>query len=211
MSIDATGRSTPLTPPTTPKVTLPLPAAESKPEPTPTAAIAPQEQLQLEVLPGSKTAPTVSLVDSTPANREEVFTNTFGKSATNSLKPNDPRLLKTLAGYHKKLVQNPDMQAKIGANPRGLDFMYALEKAATGKALTKDDIGSIQLFLTKDTRYGSELAYPGNATGHDRKYGFRTHAALDRFLNNFQASDMIPDPYYQRLDREGVAYAKFKP
>lgn len=183
---------------------------QTAPAPQETPKLSPEEKVNVSPLAGSATAPMVNLVDSPSRDREALFTETFGKKSTNSLNPNDPTLLKKLTAYHHKVSQSHDMKVQIGRNPRGLDFMYALEKAATNKALNRDDIQSIQLFIAKDTKYGPELAYPGEETGTDGKYGFRTHAALDRLIYHFQPSDLVPDPYYQRLDREGIPYAKFK-
>ncbi len=197
-------------------VVKPLPATAPGGTPTPAAAApaeatpaAPSESLSVTPLAGSASqAPQVNLTGPTPTSEDarKNFKNTFGEKSY--VKESDPKLSAALKGFAGKL--NEEMKKAIGRNPRGLDFMHALEKAAQGKPLSKDDIGSIQLFLAKDTRYGSELATSKTPDGLDRKYGARTHAALERLLNNFKPSDLVHDEYYARLDREGIPYAKYK-
>ncbi|MBT9544932.1 MAG: hypothetical protein IV090_06035 [Candidatus Sericytochromatia bacterium] len=217
MSLDIP-KSTPAIPqavvkplPTTAPGGTPTPAAAAPAEATP---VAPSESLSVTPLAGSAQAPQVNLTEpaapiapnATEARKN--FNNAFGVGDKGYVKESDPKLSAALKGFAGKL--NEEMKKAIGRNPRGLDFMHALDKAAQGKPLSKDDIGSIQLFLAKDTRYGSELATSKTPNGLDRKYGFRTHATLERLLNNFQPSDLVHDEYYARLDREGIPYAKYK-
>lgn len=217
MSLDIP-KSTPAIPqavvkplPTTAPGGTPAPAAAAPAETTP---VAPSESLSVTPLAGSAQAPQVNLTEpSAPIapNATEArknFNNAFGVGDKGYVKESDPKLSAALKGFAGKL--NEEMKKAIGRNPRGLDFMHALDKAAQGKPLSKDDIGSIQLFLAKDTRYGSELATSKTPDGLDRKYGARTHSALERLLNNFQPSDLVHDEYYARLDREGIPYAKYK-
>lgn len=197
----------PVASPSTPAAPAAAPA-----ETTPAASAA-SESLSVTPLAGSASqAPQVNLTEpaASPATLDETrknFKNTFGVGDKGYVKESDPKLSAALKGFAGKL--NEETKKAIGRNPRGLDFMHALDKAAQGKALSKDDIGSIQLFLAKDTRYGSELATSKNPDGLDRKYGARTHGALERLLQNFQPSDLVPDEYYARLDREGIPYAKY--
>lgn len=191
--------------------TQPAPATQAPATPVaeqPAEAPAtPAETLETTPLAGAATAPQVALIDAPQISAAERFQQDFKLAGKGYLPAGDSRLAQTLKSLHQGLTE--DKKRALGANPRGLDFMHALEKAATGKKLNRDDIESVQLFLVKDTRYGAELSYGGNE-GIDGKYGQRTHHALQRLLQNFQPSDLVPDPYYQELDRKGVAYAKYQ-
>lgn len=198
--------------------TQPAQAAQAQqpaqaPSPEAAEAPAPQEQVQVQPLAGQAQAPVVQLVQDTPdlkAQGESLFASKMGVSSHNTLKGDNPRLLAQLKQYNDQIEKTPGMKQAIGRNPRGLDFLNTLEKASQGQKLSRDDIQSLQLFLAKDTRFGSALAYAGEPTGTDGKFGVRTLGTLDHFVNHFQASDLVPDAYYDRLDKEGVPYARLK-
>lgn len=216
MALDIPPISNPQIPPVpTDAKAIPRPAAgpEVAAE-TPVDPIsAPQESVDVKPIAGAATAPVVSLIDDTPdlkAHGEQLFASKLGSKSKAYLRPDDARLIGQLKGYHEALEKQPDMKKAIGRNPRGLDFMYTLEKAATGKKLTRDDIQSLQLFLIKDTRFGKSLAYEGDPEGQDGKFGVRTYGTLDHFMNHFSPQDLVPDAYYDRLDKEGVKYAKLE-
>ncbi|HEY9843545.1 MAG TPA: hypothetical protein V6D23_23950 [Candidatus Obscuribacterales bacterium] len=197
------------------KATTPQPAPAQAPTPAPVQEEVinpnPQEQVQVQNLPGSAQAPVVSLVNDAPdlkAHGEQLFSSKIGAKNHNYLRGDNPKLLSQLKEYCACIEKNPDMKKHIGRNPRGIDFLDALEKASKGQKLSRDDIQSIQLFLRKDTRFGDALGYEGEPEGMDGKCGVRTLGTLDHFVNNYQPSDLVDDPYYQRLDHEGVHYSK---
>lgn len=212
-------------PPVTPSLPpTPLPAVErqqttSTPETlseeliSPTSA-PPEESVTVQPLAGSAEAPVVPLVDETPdlkAHGESLFASKLAASSKSYLKADNPRLAAQLKEYAALIEQKPEMKLAIGRNPRGLDFLHVLEKASKGQKLNRDDVEDVQLFLTKDTRFGSALSYSGDPNGVDGKFGVRTLGTLDHFINHFQPSDLVADPYYDRLDKEGVAYARLQP
>lgn len=194
--------------PTSPEAPQPLAAEQASPQPAPQ-----QESLDVRTLPQGSTAPVVALMNETPnlkAHGEGLFASKFKATGKSVIKPEDPKLNAQLKTYHDTLEKNPEMKRAIGRNPRGLDFMHVLEKASKNQKLNRDDIQSLQLFLAKDTRFSQSLSYPGEAVGTDGKFGVRTLGTLDHFMNNFTPADLVADPYYQRLDAEGVKYAKLE-
>lgn len=174
---------------------------------TPTEAplpSSPQEAVNVESNQGQAET-TLNLVQEEPtdvvAYGKELFKETFGLSSKSYLRPHDAKLKAELSAYANIIDSTAGMKETLMAkNPRAEDFLYALEKAQQGKNLTYDDVESIQLFLIQDTPYGHELAYKPNDNGMDGKFGFRTHAALHRFVTNFNpTTSLVPNsPDYQR-------------
>ncbi|PKL76150.1 MAG: hypothetical protein CVV27_11775 [Candidatus Melainabacteria bacterium HGW-Melainabacteria-1] len=209
-----------LPPVSDPVASQPIKAQVPPQAPTPPAAPvaeepivpSPQESVELQAQPGSAT-PTLSLVSEIPdlkAHGEQLFASQLGKTSKTYLRPDDARLASQLKSYAAVIEGNPAMKQAIGRNPRGLDFLHVLEKAATGQKLNRDDVESVQLFLVKDTRFGEGLKYAGDPEGIDGKFGVRTLGALDHFVKNFQPTDLVRDPYYERLDQQGTPYARLE-
>lgn len=199
--------------PTTPQA--PAPAQAVTPSPAAEApAPAPQEQIEIQPMAGQSQAPLVSLVQEGPAelkaSGEKIFASRFKAKPDSYLRSDNPALLSALKDYHSKIEGDHAMKVAIGRNPRGIDFLNALEDAAKGKKLSRDDIQSIQLFLAKDTRYGAALATKSDPAGIDGKFGVRTMGTLDQLISHFQPADLVSDAYYDRLDKEGIPYEKLK-